>query len=66
MEEILLMEDMSDSQRLLFQSEMNQIRKNRTTALLLTLFLGGVGAARITSTLATSVSASCICSSSGR
>ena len=37
---------MSDSQRMMFQSELNKVRKNRTTALLLTLLLGGVGGHR--------------------
>ncbi len=44
--ECLIMKDMSDTERLMFQSEMNKVRKNRTTALLLTLLLGGVGAHR--------------------
>jgi len=44
MEELLLQKDMTDSQRMMFQSEMGKIRKNKTTAFLLTLFLGGVGA----------------------
>lgn len=42
--EIALMQSMTENQRLLFTTEMNGLRKNRTTALLLTLFLGGVGA----------------------
>ena len=46
LDELLLQKDMTDSQRLLFQSELNKVRKNRTTALLLTLLLGGVGAHR--------------------
>jgi TM2 domain-containing membrane protein YozV len=37
---------MSDNERLLFTSEMNSARKDRTTGLLLTLFLGGLGAHR--------------------
>lgn len=44
MDELLLQKDMTDSQRMMFQSEMGKTRKNRTTALLLTLFLGGLGA----------------------
>ncbi|MHB1654142.1 MAG: TM2 domain-containing protein [Desulfitobacteriaceae bacterium] len=46
LDELMLQRDMTDSQRLLFQSELNKVRKNRTTALLLTLLLGGVGAHR--------------------
>lgn len=44
MDELLLQQNMTDSQRMMFQSEMNKVRKNRTTALLFTLFLGGIGA----------------------
>jgi len=46
LDELMLQRDMTDSQRLLFQSELNKVRKNKTTALLLTLLLGGVGAHR--------------------
>lgn len=46
LDELMLQRDMSDSQRLLFQSELNKERKNRTVALLLTLLLGGIGAHR--------------------
>lgn len=46
LDELMLQRDMTDSQRLLFQSEINKVRKNRTTALLLTLLLGGIGAHR--------------------
>ena len=44
MDEMILMKDMTDPQRMMFQSEMNKLRKDRTTGLLLTLFLGGIGA----------------------
>lgn len=44
MDDLILQKDMSDSQRMMFQSEVSKVRKNRTTALLLTLFLGGFGA----------------------
>lgn len=44
--EIPLMESMTTEQRMLFQSQYMQKQKNRTTALLLTLFLGGVGGHR--------------------
>ena len=46
MDEMSLQQSMTDSQRMMFQSEMNQVRKNRTVAFLLTLFLGGLGAHR--------------------
>lgn len=46
LDELMLQRDMTDSQRMMFQSEMNKVRKNRTTALLLTLLLGGIGAHR--------------------
>jgi len=44
MDDLTLQRDMTDSQRMMFQSEIAKGRKNRTTALLLTLFLGGIGA----------------------
>jgi TM2 domain-containing membrane protein YozV len=44
--EIVLMQSMSNNERLLFASEMNSARKSRTTALVLTFFLGGLGAHR--------------------
>lgn len=44
MSELELMKTMNDSQRSLFQYEMNKVRKNKTTALVLTVFLGGIGA----------------------
>lgn len=37
---------MTDAQRMMFLSEFNARRKDRTAALLLTLFLGGLGAHR--------------------
>lgn len=42
--EFSLMADMTPQQQLLFQAQMLAARKNPTTALLLTLFLGGLGA----------------------
>jgi TM2 domain-containing membrane protein YozV len=42
--EFSLMADMSDSQRLLFQTQMTGVRKNPTTGVLLSIFLGGLGA----------------------
>jgi TM2 domain-containing membrane protein YozV len=44
MSELLLMAAMTDSQKILFKSEMNRERKDRNIALLLTLFFGGFGA----------------------
>ena len=44
MDDLTLQRDMTDSQRMMFQSEISKVRKNRNTALLLTLFLGGIGA----------------------
>ncbi|UWG96765.1 TM2 domain-containing protein [Dehalobacter sp. DCM] len=43
---IYLLKDMNDSQRMMFQSEYSRVVKNRNTALILTLFLGGLGAQR--------------------
>lgn len=45
-DELNLQQNMTDSQRMLFQSEMNKVRKNRVVAFLLALFLGGIGAHR--------------------
>ena len=42
----MLQQDMTDSQRIMFQSEVSKVWKNRNTALVLTLFLGGLGAHR--------------------
>jgi TM2 domain-containing membrane protein YozV len=44
MDDVILMKGMTDAQRSVFMSEMNKVRKDRTTALLLALFLGGLGA----------------------
>ena len=44
MDDLIVQKDMTDSQRMMFQSETTKVRKNRTTALLLALFLGGIGA----------------------
>ena len=46
LEDAALMKDLSDQERLMFQTEMNTRRKNPTTGVLLTLFLGGLGAHR--------------------
>ncbi len=43
-DELLIMRDLSAEQRMLFQSEMSRGRKDPTVALLLCLFLGGLGA----------------------
>jgi TM2 domain-containing membrane protein YozV len=45
-QELVLMSSMTDVQRVLFQNEMAHSRKSSTTAILLALFLGGVGAHR--------------------
>ena len=44
--EIHLMEGMTSEQRMLFQSQYSGAKKDRTTGLLLALFLGGVGGHR--------------------
>jgi TM2 domain-containing membrane protein YozV len=44
MDDIMLMQDMTDSQRMMFQSQMSAVRKDKTTGILLALFLGGFGA----------------------
>ena len=46
MDELTLMQGMTDQQRLLFSSEMSRRRKDRTVGLLLCLFLGGLGVHR--------------------
>ena len=42
-DEFSLMADMTDAQRLLFQQQMTAVRKDSTTAVLLAVFLGGLG-----------------------
>lgn len=44
MEEIALARTMSEQQKMMFLSEMSRVRKDKTTAILLALFLGGFGA----------------------
>jgi len=44
--ELALMEPMTQEQRMMFQIQYRDVAKSRTTALLLTFFLGGVGAHR--------------------
>lgn len=44
--ELDLMQGMTAEQRMLFQSQYTRAAKNRTTAFLLTLFLGGIGGHR--------------------
>ena len=46
LEDAALMKDLTDQERLLFQTEMSARRKNPTTGVLLALFLGGFGAHR--------------------
>jgi TM2 domain-containing membrane protein YozV len=43
MDDLLRMRDMTDAQRALYQAEVAKHRKDRVVALLLTLFLGGLG-----------------------
>jgi TM2 domain-containing membrane protein YozV len=42
--ELELLRNMTDQQRMYFQTQFNSVRKNPTTGLLLAFFLGGVGA----------------------
>ena len=44
--EIELLKDLTDTERMMFQSELAGIRKDPTTGVLLSLFLGGFGAHR--------------------
>ena len=44
--ETLLLKDLTDNERLMFQSEFAELRKNPTTGVLLAFFLGGFGAHR--------------------
>jgi len=44
MEEWLLMKEMNDTQKILFQSELLKVQKDRNVAFLLTFFFGGFGA----------------------
>jgi TM2 domain-containing membrane protein YozV len=44
MNELALQQNLTMEQRMLFQSEMNRVRKDPTVALLLCLLLGGIGA----------------------
>ena len=44
--EFILMQGMSDQQKMMFLSQYNKIKKNSTVAVLLCLFLGGFGAHR--------------------
>ena len=41
---LLLLRDLTDSEKFLFQGEYSNVRKNPTTGVLLALFLGGIGA----------------------
>ena len=45
-DEFLLLKDLSDKERLMFQSEMSPKRKDATVGVLLALFLGGLGGHR--------------------
>ena len=44
--EFMLMQNMTDQQKMMFLSQYNSIKKDPTVAVLLTLFLGGFGAHR--------------------
>ena len=44
LDNILLLRDLSDSEKMVFQSEFSAVRKNPTAGILLALLLGGVGA----------------------
>jgi len=44
MDDLFYMKDLTDNERLLFQTEYGYKRKNPTTGILFALFLGGVGA----------------------
>jgi TM2 domain-containing membrane protein YozV len=44
MQEMMLMQQMNDQQKMMFMSEMNKNRKDSATAVLLAFFLGGFGA----------------------
>lgn len=46
MDEMTLMEPMTERQRMMFVSEMSKVRKDGTVGVLLALFLGGFGAHR--------------------
>ena len=46
LDDVLLLKDLTDSERLMFQSEMAGKQKDPTTGVLLCLFLGGFGAHR--------------------
>jgi len=43
-EEMLLMKELNDGEKLMFQNQYNDVKKSGTTAILLALFLGGFGA----------------------
>jgi TM2 domain-containing membrane protein YozV len=43
LDHLAITQGFTDQQRLLFMSEYNAVKKDRTVALMLTLFLGGVG-----------------------
>jgi len=44
LDNLLLLRDLTDSEKFLFQGEYSSVRKNPTTGVLLALFLGGIGA----------------------
>ena len=46
MDDMVLMKDLNDQERLMFQNEVNSRRKDVTAGVVLSLFLGGLGAHR--------------------
>lgn len=44
--EMMWMQGMNENQKLMFMQEMSNVRKSSTVALILTFFLGGIGAHR--------------------
>lgn len=45
-DDVVVMQDLTDNERLLLQTELNGVRKAPSTGILLALFLGGLGAHR--------------------
>jgi TM2 domain-containing membrane protein YozV len=43
LDDILFLKDLNDQEKLLFQNEYLSVKKNPTTGVILTLFLGGIG-----------------------
>ena len=60
---LLLLRDLTDSERMMFQGAYNNVRRNPTTGVLLALFLRGIGAHHFY--LGSMASAFCIWRSAG-